>query len=83
MRINVSGYFIRLNDREVKFAREKVSQFLLRIKKIGDKHCMPSFYFTVLVVAHVVTGELLDTITSEELSKVMNALYKIQKKRGI
>lgn len=81
MKINVSGYIIQLNEREVTFAKKKVSQFLLRIKNIGEKHCMPSFYFTVLIVAHVMTGELLDMISAKNLSKVMDALYKIQDKK--
>lgn len=85
MKINVSGYEIPLDNTEVRLAKEKVSDFLLRIKKISDEYNNPSFYFTTLLVGHLLTAELLDELSSEELEKAMTAIilsYGRSRKEG-
>ena len=80
MKIRVGDYEIPLDNREVKLVKNQIAEFLLGMKTIGDKYQLPSFYFTTLIVTHIMTAELLDDLSSKELEDAMKAIILIYDK---
>lgn len=76
---------IKINDREVILGPEEVKQskkictdFLKNIEDISNKHVQKSFYFTTLVVMHVLTQQLLDEMNPDTLSEYMKMVNDIR-----
>ncbi len=78
MQIKINDRNITLGRGEVKQARRICTQFLSSIEAIATKHAQKSFYFTTLVVMHVLTQQLLDEIDTETLSKYMKIINEIR-----
>lgn len=74
MIIQVNDRSIKLKRGEVKVAKQMVSTFL----KNAQEHCSKigafSLYFTVLIVAHTITADLINTYDPDKLKKIMGAL---------
>lgn len=74
MTITINGEEIKLNPEEVKSARRIVSKFFHKIDQISSEKGQPTYYFTLLIIAHVISGEALDHIQPERLAMFMNEI---------
>ncbi len=65
---------LKLNPREVKSAKKAVSQFLNHIKEITENELAPTYYYTLLIVMHIMSQELLNDFDEETLAGIFNRL---------
>lgn len=74
MIIQVNDRSIKLKNSEVKVAKNIVTTFL----KNAQEHCAKigafSLYFTVLIIAHTITADLINTYDPDKLKKILDAL---------
>lgn len=70
MRITVKGESIPLNNKEVKAAKKAVTMFLKKMKEHEEKYLRPSWYLTILIVMHTISGELLDEMDPDNLKRI-------------
>ena len=70
MKITIKNETIPLNNKEVRAAKQAVSLFLKRMKEHEEKYMRPSWYLTILIVMHTLSGELLNEMDPENLKKV-------------
>ena len=76
MTYNVNGKSITLNRKEVKAAKKMFARYLKIIKDSARKRHLPTFFFTFLIVANVMTQEALEELSPESLSLIMNEINK-------
>ena len=76
MTYKINGKSIKLNRAEVKISRRILAKYLKRIEGSAKEHHLPTFFFTFLIVAHVMTQEALDNMDPENLAMIMNTLNK-------
>lgn len=69
---------IDLNNKEAKQAKKVCVDFLKQIESISDKHGQKSFYFTSLIIMHVLTQQLLDEMNPETLSNYMRMVNELK-----
>lgn len=80
MVVQINQKDIELNNKEVKLAREMITTFLKNAKENCEKIGSFSMYFTLLVVAHTVTGNLINTYDEDKIQMIMDKLSKTKKK---
>ena len=78
MNIKINDKEMNLNNNEVKRARKISSEFLKNIEETSTKHTQKSFYFTTLIVMHVLTQQLLDEMDADTLSKYMKMVTDLR-----
>ena len=76
MTYKINGKSIKLNRAEVKISRRILAKYLKRIEGSAKERHLPTFFFTFLNVAHVMTQEALDNMDPENLAMIMNTLNK-------
>lgn len=76
MTYKINGKSIKLNRAEVKTSKRILAKYLKRIEDSAKEHHLPTFFFTFLIVAHVMTQEALDNMDPENLAMIMNTLNK-------
>lgn len=76
MTYKINGKSIKLNRAEVKISRRILAKYLKRIESSAKERHLPTFFFTFLIVAHVMTQEALDNMDPENLAMIMNTLNK-------
>lgn len=72
----VNGKTIRLNPIEVKAAKKMLDKYLLKVKDLSKEKKLPTFFFTFLIVAQVITQEALNEIDPDNLAIIMNTLNR-------
>nr|WP_303182443.1 hypothetical protein [Lachnoclostridium phocaeense] len=77
MRIKINGEELRLPIGEVRACKRIMSKFFMDMKRWTDKHRRPTYYFTLLVVTHVMTQKLLDEFDPKALANVMNSFASL------
>lgn len=65
---------IKLNPREVKSAKKAISQFLAHIKELTENELAPTYYYTLLIMMHIMSQELLNDFDEETLASIFNRL---------
>lgn len=65
---------LKLNPREVKSTKKAISQFLAHIKEITENELAPTYYYTLLIMMHIMSQELLDDFDEETLASIFNRL---------
>lgn len=78
MVIKINDKDMTLNNNEVKNARKISAEFLKNIEKTSNEHNQKSFYFTTLIVMHVLTQQLLDEMDPNTLSKYMKMVTDLR-----
>lgn len=67
-----------LESNEVKQSRKVCAEFLKSIEKISNDHAQKSFYFTTLIVMHVLTQQVLDEMDPQTLSEYMKMINELR-----
>lgn len=65
---------IRLNKKEVRSTKKLITQFISNVKKEADNNLSPTYYFTLLMMMHVMSQELLNDFDEATLTNIMNRL---------
>lgn len=73
MQIKINEREIRLKPDEVASAKKVVSRFLDEIRRQSWNFQQPTYYFTVLIVMHLISQEALDNMNPDSLAKIMDA----------
>ena len=73
MKITIKGCEIKLNNKEVKQAKKIVSKFIKSVDDKAKEQRTPTFYFTMLVVMHLMSQEALDNIEPNALKLLMDS----------
>lgn len=79
MTIKINGKDVVLNANEVKQAKKIVSEFLKNVEESSTRHAHKSFYFTMLVVMHVLTQQILDEMDADTFGKYMKMVNDLKK----
>lgn len=79
MKYKVNGRELLLNNAEVKSAKRVVASFLKNIDKLAAERHQPTYYFTALLVMHLMSQEALDNMDPDNLARIMNTLEHIRK----
>ena len=72
----INGQTIRLNPVEVRAAKKMLDKYILKVRDLSREKKLPTFFFTFLIVAQVITQELLNDIDPETLAIIMNTLNR-------
>lgn len=72
MKIYVMGKDFKLNGKDVSTAKKMALEYFENIRKLSVQHIAPKLYWTSIVVMHVVTNELLNSIDPESLAMLLN-----------
>lgn len=81
MIVQINQKDVQLNNKEVKLAREMITSFLKNAKENCEKLGSFSMYFTLLVVAHTVTSNLINTYDEKKIQLIMDKLSKASEKK--
>lgn len=72
MRINVKGKELVLNNDDVKICRKHVGQVIQDVKDVCEENRAPAFFFTFLIIMHVLSAEMLNSMDAEVIESVVN-----------
>lgn len=78
MKININNREVVLNSGELKHSKKICVDFLKNVEEVSEKHTQKSFYFTTLVVMHVLTQQLLDEMNPDTLSDYMKMINELR-----
>ena len=76
MKTVISNKEIQLIPRDVKIAKKMVREFFEKTKEKAEEYGSPTFYFTSLIVAHILSQDLIKALTPEVLQVLLNAAQK-------
>ncbi len=76
MIIRLKDTEIKLNDHEVKSTKRVISQFLDTVRNVSDKEVAPTYWFTLLIMMHIMSQEMLDDYDIETMALIMDKLGK-------
>lgn len=83
MQINIKGNELKLNKREVSSCKRIISEFIDNVKSSSKNGLRPTYYFTFLIILHVMSQQLLEDLDDESLNLIFNKLgVKQQEKDG-
>lgn len=80
MIVTINGQDMHLNPREVRSAKKIITGFMDRMRKHCAKSGMPTYFFTFLVVLHVMSQEALNTYDSKNMAFILETLEEERKK---
>lgn len=63
----------RLIDRDLKVAKETIKHFLDTSKEEADKKGATAYFYTLLIAMHVISNDMIKTLTPEVLAMILNA----------
>ena len=73
MKIAIGKKPIELQPKEIKVAKTLITRFLQEVKSQSVDKGVPSLYFTTIIMSYVMSQDLLNALTPEALSIIMNA----------
>ncbi len=85
---NVMGQVMRVNakdkkyvtltlvNKEVKAAKLIVGDFIKRMRKVAVKNNSPTLYVTILLMLHLISGEMLDSYGVSNMAELLNAYHE-------
>ena len=74
MKITLQGKEAALNNAEVKSAKRIVARFMKQVETSAKSQQRPTYYFTVLLIMHIMAQDAIDSMGIENFTKVLNAL---------
>lgn len=74
MTIKIRNVEVKLKKREVKSCKRAISQFISHVKDLAEGELAPTYYFTLLIMMHIMSQEFLDDFSPETLAEIMNKL---------
>lgn len=84
MKILIDNKQITLAGRDVKAAKKIVLHCLDSSRQHAEEKGADAFYYTLLIVMHTLSGELINQLTPDVLAKILNSADKNsdQKQKG-
>ena len=77
MIIHLKDTAIQLNPSEVRAAKKLISRFITSVSSASKRTGQISFYFTVLIIMHIMSQQLLETFDPKDLQEIMKKYQKI------
>lgn len=74
MIVKLKDIDIKLNNNEVKSAKRLVSQFLDSVKNVTEKEIAPTYWFTLLIMMHIMSQEMIDDFDTETIAMILDKL---------
>ena len=71
MIIHLKDTAIQLNPSEVRAAKKLISRFITSVSSASKRTGQISFYFTVLIIMHMMSQQLLETFDPKDLQEIM------------
>ena len=81
MKVIIDGKTITLNNRDVRVAKKTLRHFLKTSKEEAEKHNSYSYYYTLLLVMHIMSNDLISSATPDFIQMVLDATAASQEKR--
>ena len=72
MRIRINGRNLKLNPADTAVCRRQVARIIQAVQDASVKRKRPSYYFTFLIMMHVMSEEFLQDIYPYTLQKLMD-----------
>lgn len=82
MKITVKGRELHLDNREVKSAKRVVTRFMEGVNRTSKSQQQPTYYFTVLLMMHILSQDAIDHMDINSLAKVMNTFQAVRDKKA-
>ena len=76
MIIHLKDTAIQLNPSEVRAAKKLISRFITSVSSASKRTRQISFYFTVLIIMHMMSQQLLETFDPKDLQEIMKKYQK-------
>ena len=76
MIIHLKDTAIQLNPSEVRAAIKLISRFITSVSSASKRTGQISFYFTVLIIMHMMSQQLLETFDPKDLQEIMKKYQK-------
>lgn len=76
MIIHLKDTAIQLNPSEVRAAKKLISRFITYVSSASKRTGQISFYFTVLIIMHMMSQQLLETFDPKDLQEIMKKYQK-------
>lgn len=76
MIIHLKDTAIQLNPSEVRAAKKLISRFITSVSSASKRIGQISFYFTVLIIMHMMSQQLLETFDPKDLQEIMKKYQK-------
>lgn len=74
MTIKIRNIEVKLKKREVQSTKRAISQFISHVKELSEGELAPTYYFTLLIMMHIMSQEFLNDFSPETLAEIMNKL---------
>ena len=76
MIIHLKDTAIQLNPSEVRAAKKLISRFITSVSLASKRTGQISLYFTVLIIMHMMSQQLLETFDPKDLQEIMKKYQK-------
>lgn len=74
MKLTVNNIQMEFNDREVKSCKRVVSNFIDMVRESADNNLSPTYYFTFLLIMHLMSQSLIDEFDAKTMASIINRL---------
>ena len=82
MKVTINGKSVMLNRTEVQSAKKNASLILKKVEMLAQKYKLTTYYFTFLIVMHMMTQEVIDNMSPDNLAMIMNRLNSYKEKEA-
>ena len=76
MRIIVGKTEVTLIPRDVRAAKKLITDFMNSVKIKAEKSNAPIFYFTTLLMMHLMSQDQINAITPETMGALLNSAHR-------
>lgn len=73
MKIIIDNYELEVHPQDVAAARKIIDHFFLDMKQLCTEKNAQVLYYTTIIMAHIISKELIEAYTPELLSLLMNS----------
>lgn len=74
MKIRIKGTTLKLNNREVASCKRVISSIIDKLQEKTDKNLSPTYFFTFLIIMHVMSQSILNEFDEKTLAEIMSKL---------
>lgn len=74
MKIKIKGTTLKLNNREVMSCKKIISAFINKLYEKSEKNVTPTYFFTFLIIMHVMSQSILNEFDENTLADIISKL---------
>jgi len=78
MKITINGKTVELSNKEVKICRNQVADVVKSVKNFSKETNSFTYYYTFLIMMHVMSQSLLNDFDSDEVKEAISAISEIR-----